>query len=70
MSHEHARFIVKRITLLGVDLMMLLENYTIDSGPCVDDIMSLQGYIGRLFKMLSAKVKHDVKLKIAKEKAT
>ena len=69
MSHEHARFVVKRIAMTSIDLMMLLESYTIDSGPCVDDIMSLQGYMGRLFKMLNAKVKHDVKTKIAKEEA-
>ena len=69
LSKEHARLIVKRITLIGVDLMMLLEDYDIDHGAVEDDIMSLQGYIGRLMKMLHAKYRYEAKKKLAAEEA-
>ena len=63
MDKDHARFVVKRITMLGVDMMLLLENYEIHHPYMVDDIMSLKGYIGRLVKMLYAKSRHDVEQK-------
>lgn len=55
--------------MTSIDLMILLENYTIDSGACTDDIMTLKGYIGRLIKMLYAKLKHDARAKLEAERS-
>jgi len=53
--------------MLGVDLMILLENYPIEHDPVVDDIMSLKGYIARLCRMLYAKNRYIAIKRLAAE---
>lgn len=67
LDKENVRLCVKRITMLGVDLMLLLETYDIEHDPVVDDIMSLKGYIGRLCKMLQQKNRLIALIKLAEE---
>lgn len=67
LDKDNVRKCVRRIGMLAVDLMLLLESYDIEHDPVVDDIMSLKGYVARLCKMLHQKNRLIALRKLAEE---